>query len=170
MATQQRGDDPVDDKQEIQELHQLYAWAIDSRNPDLFDQVFTPDAVIDITPFGVFDRDSWRENARSGARRLDATMHFCGPAVIRVDEDRAISRCYFMAQHALNQLRPEPLIMIGGTYDDELVREGSRWWIARRTGTSLWWQGNPAVLVEGEQQGAFEWGPRRETPAWLTFG
>jgi hypothetical protein len=167
---EQKGDDPMDDKLAIQELHQLYAWAIDSRNPDLFNEVFTPEAVIDITPFGVFDRDSFRENSRANTQRFDATMHFCGPAVIRVDGDRAMSRCYFMAQHAINQLRPEPLIMIGGTYDDQLVRKEGRWWIAHRTGTATWWQGNTAVLVEGERQGGFEWRDRRDTPAWLTFG
>jgi hypothetical protein len=159
----------VNDKVAIQELHQLYAWAMDSRNPDLLNEVFAPGATIDLTPFGTFDRDTFREIARK-SNQFDAMMHFCGPAVIRIDGDRASSRCYFMAQHAVNALRPQPLIMIGGTYDDELVRDGTRWWITHRTGTATWWQGNPDVLVEGEQQGAFDWSPRRESPSWLTFG
>src|SRR5439155_17428632 len=92
-----------------------------------------------------------------GLPNIDATMHFCNAPVVKVTGDTATSRCYFMAQHVLNALRPDPFLMIGGTYDDELARIDGRWWITKRTGTSAWWQGNPAVLGSDVAIGAIEW-------------
>jgi hypothetical protein len=156
------------DYQEIQRVLGLYVIALDSRDLPLFDQVFVPDAQIILGGMGEMTPQSYREAATAGLGALDATQHHLGLPLIEVDGDRAHARCYFMAQHVRNDLAPNPFLLIGGWYTDDLVHTPAGWRIERRIGTALWYDGNPAVLGMGDfPMGAT---PRREghlPPPWL---
>jgi hypothetical protein len=155
------------DVHHIQQVLLRYPIALDTRQLELFGDVFATDARIDLHSIGVFDRDGYRRLCEQALFRLDATQHLIGPAAVTVDGDQARARSYYIAQHARNDLRPDPVLMIGGWYDDELARATGRWLITSRVGTSVWWDGNPAVLGSSELAGAQEWRAGRNCPSWL---
>jgi hypothetical protein len=146
----------------------LYVIALDSRELPLFDQVFTPDAQIILGGVGEMTRDSYKEMAVKGLGALDATQHHLGLPVIDLDGDRAHARCYFMAQHVVNALAPNPFLLIGGWYTDDLVRTADGWRITKRIGNAVWYDGNPAVLGMGDfPMGATPRGDGHKAPGWL---
>src|SRR5262249_4656617 len=105
--------------------------------------------------------------AEEGLGNLDATQHHLGLPLIRIDGDRAHARCYFMAQHVRNALAPNPFLLIGGWYTDDLVRTERGWRIGRRVGTALWYDGNPLVLGYEFPMGAVPRGDGHKAPGWL---
>ena len=155
------------DIHEIQQVLLKYPIAIDSRQLDIMDQLFTKDAQINLAGTGVFSVTEYKKLAGSVLPGLEATQHFCNAPVIHVDGDKAYTRCYFMAQHARNSLAPEPFIMVSGHYDDELVRANGEWRISKRTGTATWVEGNPAVISYPIAPGGLPWLDSRNCPAWL---
>ena len=156
------------DFQEIQRVLAIYVVALDSRALSLFDQCFTPDAEIVLAGVGTMTPESYKRIADEGLGALDCTQHHLGLPIIDIDGDRAHARCYFMAQHARNDLAPQALLMIGGWYTDDLVRTTGGWRIARRVGTALWYDGNPKVLGYEFPNGAAPRGEGHKAPAWLT--
>lgn len=154
------------DYQDIQRALATYVVALDSRELALFRQCFTPNAKIMLAGMGDMTTESYMKLAEEGLGRLDATQHHLGLPLIRLDGDRAYARCYFMAQHARNDLAPNGLLLIGGWYTDEIVRTGDGWRIAQRVGTALWYDGNPQVLGYDFPMGATPRGPGHTAPAW----
>jgi len=153
--------------QDIQRALAIYVVALDSRAFSLFDQCFTPDAEIVLAGVGTMTPESYRRLAEEGLARLDATQHHLGVPLIRIDGAKAHARCYFMAQHVRNDLAPNPFLLIGGWYTDDLVRTPAGWRIARRVGTALWYDGNPQVLGYDFPMGATPRGEGHGAPAWL---
>jgi len=156
------------DIQDIQRAIAIYVVAVDTRDLSLFDQCFVPDAQIILGGVGDMTPTSYREMAGPALGHLSATQHHLGLPIIELDGDKAHARCYFMAQHVRNDLAPNPFLMIGGWYTDDLVRTEEGWRITRRIGTAVWYDGNPDVLGMGNfPMGAT---PRAEghlAPAWL---
>lgn len=153
----------------IQQVLARYVIAVDSRAPELLRRCFTADAVIRLAGLPELTVDGYIAIAGEALPKLDATLHHLGLPAIMVDGDRASSRVYFMANHVRNALAPAPTgLMIGGWYDDELVRTDAGWRIGRRTGTALWAEGNPAV-IEGASYplGATPRGPGHAAPDWM---
>lgn len=148
---------------EIQQVLNKYPVALDSREPDLMNEVFAPKALVSIAGSPL------KERAPGGPdmTAFDASQHLLGPASIEVEGDHARSRCYFIAVHTKNSLRPDPHLTIGGWYDDEWQRIDGEWRITKRIGTPSWFDGNPAVLGYPIPPGAFEWSEHRNCPAWL---
>jgi hypothetical protein len=71
------------------------------------------------------------------------------------------------AQHVKNALAPSPYLMIGGWYDDRLASVDGQWLITVRTGTALWYDGNPEVLGYPMPAGALPPTPGHACPPWL---
>ena len=156
------------DIQDIQRALGLYVIALDSRELSLFDQVFVPGAPINLGGMGEMTPESYKEAAAKGLGALSATQHHLGLPVIELSGDIAHARCYFMAQHVRNDLAPNPFLLIGGWYTDDLKRTEAGWRITRRTGTALWYDGNPDVLgMGGFPMGATPRGEGHFAPAWL---
>jgi hypothetical protein len=159
--------------QELLDAHAIaqtlarYPIALDSRAFGLFDEVFTPDARIDIPGVGRCDRAGYRAACEAGLARLDATQHFVSPPALRIEGDRAFARSYLVAQHVANALAPRGTLLIGAWYDDELARVGGEWRITARTGNPVWWDGNPAVLGMQGVPPAYPRGPGHAGPPWL---
>jgi hypothetical protein len=157
------------DIEDIKRAIGLYVIALDSREIALFDQAFVPGAQIILGGMGEMTAESYKDIAAKGLAALDATQHHLGLPVIDLDGDRAHARCYFMAQHVRNDLKPAiPFLLIGGWYTDDLVRTADGWRIAKRIGTALWYDGNPDVLGMGNfPMGAVPRGDGHAAPAWL---
>jgi hypothetical protein len=157
------------DYQEIQRVLGLYVIAVDTRDLSLFDQCFVPEAEIILGGVGELTPASYRKMAGPALGQLSATQHHLGLPVIQLDGDLAHARCYFMAQHVRNDLAPEPFLLIGGWYTDDLVRTEQGWRITRRVGAAVWYDGNPEVLGMGDfPMGATPRAEGHRAPAWLT--
>lgn len=163
----------MEDLQYLLDAHRIgqcllkYPVALDSRDFDLLESLFAPDARIDIPAAGVFDPAGYRAVTEAGLGRLDATQHFVGQPVLRMEGDRAWARSYLVAQHVVNALAPAGILTIGAWYNDELVRRAECWLIAARTGNAVWWSGNPAVLGLDGIPNAFPRDAGHLSPAWL---
>ena len=152
---------------EIEQVLATYSIAIDTRRPDLLERCFAPGAELHLDGVGALDLEQYKERCRTALPALDATQHHLGVPAIRIEGDRASSRCYFVAQHVKNALAPRSALLIGGWYDDELARTAGAWRIARRRGSAVWYDGNPDVLGYAFPMGASARGPGHDAPGWL---
>lgn len=157
----------------IQQLLYKYVIAVDSRQPELLLDCFTEDARIELAGAPFASPKDFVSNTGGVLAGFDATQHDISAPLVQVEGDVAFSRCYFTAQHVRNDLVPEAFLLVGGTYDDELVRSEKGWRITQRIGTPSWMDGNPEVLnirgmfsVAGEV-GALERTEAHECPSWL---
>jgi len=155
------------DIHEIQQLLLEYSIALDARDLDFMDRLFTDDAQLNLVGDGVFSIAEYKKFASAAVPELDTTQHFCTPAVIRIEGDKAFSRCFFLAQHARNSLAPHSFCVVGGYFDDELVRRNGEWRIFKRNGTTTWVEGNTAVINFPIPPGGTPWSEARNIPAWM---
>ncbi len=155
------------DYEDIKRALAIYSVAIDSRDFSLFDECFTSDAEIVLAGMGEMTPASYREMAELGLAALDGTQHHLGLPLIKLHEDIAHARTYFMAQHVKNALNPNPCLLIGGWYTDDLVRTPFSWRICRRVGTAIWYDGNPQVLGYDFPMGAVPRHAGHAVPGWV---
>jgi hypothetical protein len=125
-----------EDRQDISEVLLRYATGIDRRNWALFRTAFTDDCELDYGEIGTWHGvDAVTESMETSHAMAGHTMHRLTNQVITVDGDGAEARTYV-----------DGLIVFGGTgsgvnaigfYDDEFVRTGAGWRIARRRFTPV---------------------------------
>lgn len=128
-----------DDRQDISDLLVRYATGIDRRDWPLFRTVFTDDCELDYGEIGAWRGvDAVTEFMTQTHAPAGHTLHRLSNQVITVEGDTAVARTYVDA-----------LIMFGdnqsggagangiGFYDDEIVRTGAGWRIARRRFTAV---------------------------------
>lgn len=151
----------------IQQILARYVIALDSRAPHLLLDCFTEDAAVSLGGMEIANIAEYAKLCETALPALDATHHHLSLPAIQVDGDRAVSRCYFTAQHVKNALAPDHSLLIAGWYDDELVRTPKGWRISKRTGTPSWINGNTAVLNYPIPTGAPPRGPGHDAPGWL---
>lgn len=137
------------DKAEIIETLNLYAFALDSHQFDLFDRVFTEDVRAEFGPAGAV----W-----SGLANLKRTfaefhdtltnhMHQMIGHNVHVNGDKANSFTYGNWLLVRDGAEGGSTWLGAGWYDDELVRTPSGWRIRDRIAKLVSWTGNPLVPV-----------------------
>lgn len=125
----------ISDRLEIQQLLTDYSTAIDKRQFNDLDQVFTPDAYIDYRAMGGID-GHYPEVKVWLAQILPnfpAYFHMLGNADIRVDGDIATSRTICFNPMKLSD--DGQVLFCGLWYDDEFVRTAQGWRMTRRSET-----------------------------------
>jgi 3-phenylpropionate/cinnamic acid dioxygenase small subunit len=125
-----------DDRQDISDLLVRYATGIDRRDWPLFRTVFTDDCELDYGEIGSWKGvDAVTEFMQHAHAMAGYTLHRLTNQAITVDGNKAAARTYIDA-----------VIMAGdnqagvnawGFYDDEIVRTGGEWRIARRRFTHV---------------------------------
>jgi hypothetical protein len=136
-----------DDKTEILEILNLYGFALDAHQWQLFDRIFTQDVIAEFGPAG----HAWiglADFKRSFAEfheRLDSHQHTMMGQVVHVDGDRANAFSYGNWLLRREAAEGGPTWLGTGWYDDELVRTDEGWRIARRVCRLQSWTGNPSV-------------------------
>jgi hypothetical protein len=125
----------ISDRLEIQQLMVDYASAIDQRQFDALDKVFTPDAYIDYRAMGGIDGrfpdvKAWL----SGVLPAFPTYnHMISNFSIKVDGDKATSRIVcFNPMIANIPGRGDHVMFYGLWYDDKFVRTPQGWRISER--------------------------------------
>jgi hypothetical protein len=133
------------DREEIKNLRVLYAHHLDSNNIEDLDQVFSDDAVVEVTvgrmegigairaglneAFQLFDRD------RQG---IYPFMHAIVNHWVRLTgPDSAEGRCYLIDFETASKADPNPLLLLG-LYTDEYRRIDGQWRITRTRLEVVW--------------------------------
>src|SRR5215470_11769043 len=125
----------ISDRLEIQQLLIDYSTAIDKRQFDDLDRVFTPDAYIDYRAMGGIDGrfpdvKAWLAQVLPN---FPAYAHMLGNFDVRIDGDTASSRTI-----CFNPMVPggdqKQVLFCGLWYDDEFVRTPDGWRIRRLCG------------------------------------
>lgn len=125
----------MSDRLEIQDLLTRYCDAIDSRDWDLLDTVFTPDARIDYAETGGAagsypEIKAWLPRA---LERFPAYQHMVAAPRLVIDGDAATSRTIlFNPMVHRDEAGQEQVFFIGLWYRDRLVRTAAGWRIAER--------------------------------------
>lgn len=129
------------DRLEIEATLIRYATALDTDRMELFDDVFTQDALVDYTASGGI-RGSYIELRRwllKAMSKFDAWQHLLSNMVIEIDGDRAdaMTDCY-------NPLAigdtpgDQRLLHVGARYHDRLLRTPVGWRIVERRLEVIW--------------------------------
>ena len=139
---------------EIQHLLATYVYAIDAKDFDRLDEVFTADAVIDYTATGGASGDfpaikRWLVTALAP---FPLTQHLIGLPLIQIDGDRASARTMLFnpMRRAGDGDGDERLFFIGASYVDELVRTAQGWRITRRSEADAWAKDAPSETQAAE--------------------
>jgi 3-phenylpropionate/cinnamic acid dioxygenase small subunit len=128
--------DDIRDRTEITQLLYRYARAIDDKDYETLNAVFTSDAAINYnvergTELPFRELGKW---LRQALRTFATTHHAITNPIIELDGDRAKSACHLTAAHVQVTLKGEKnYVVMHGHYSDELVRTPGGWRICRRT-------------------------------------
>ena len=132
----------ISDRLEIQDLIARYSYALDRRDFDALDELFTPDAVLDYRATGAI-RGSLAEMKGFVAEAFtmfDATQHLTTQTFIEFDDDgntaHAKSTCHNPMVFGGDN-KPKMMI-VGLWYVDTLVRTPDGWRFQERTEEQLY--------------------------------
>ncbi len=128
----------VTDRLALEQLAVDYAYAIDTRDFDALDRVFTPDAYIDYRAVGGIDGrypevKRWLGQALAGFPNY---MHLMGNCSYQIDGDRAVGKVACFNPMVV----PTPdgstqTMMLGLWYHDRYLRTAGGWRIGERVET-----------------------------------
>lgn len=125
----------MSDRLEIQDLLARYCHAIDLREWDLLDEIFTPDAHIDYTAVGGI-RGSFTEVKEWLATVLPSfsvTQHLAATTKLDLHGDTADARTILLNPMISTDERGDEHVLFAGLwYRDGLVRTDDGWRIAQR--------------------------------------
>jgi hypothetical protein len=123
----------ISDRFEIQQLLIDYSTAIDKRQFDDLDRVFTPDAYIDYRAMGGIDGrfpevKAWLAQVLPN---FPAYAHMVGNFDVRIDGDSASSRTFCFNPMVLGGEQNQ-ILYCGLWYEDEFIRTTDGWRMSRR--------------------------------------
>lgn len=126
----------ISDRLEIQNLFATYSFAIDDRDWDALDRVFTPDAQIDYSETGgakgsFAEIKAWLPGA---LERFPAFQHMVATTQLTLDGDRASSRTILFNP----MVHDGQTFFIGLWYRDTLIRTAAGWRISARYEQASW--------------------------------
>ena len=126
----------ISDRFEIQQLLIDYSTAIDKRQFDDLDRVFTPDAYIDYRAMGGIDGGfpevkTWLAQVLPN---FPAYAHMLGNFDVRIDGDTAWSRTICFNPMVLGGDQNQ-ILYCGLWYEDEFIRTAEGWRMSRRVET-----------------------------------
>ena len=124
----------ISDRMEIQDLMVRYSYAIDSRNWDALDDVFTADAFIDYSVFGgsTGDLPSTKEFLASAMPMFGSLQHMVSGTTITIDGDTAETKTQCHNPMTIGDGDDADLMVCGLWYVDKLVRTADGWRIKER--------------------------------------
>ncbi len=137
----------ISDRLEIQDLMVDYCYAIDTRDWDALDHLFTPDAIIDYSEMvGVKGTlPEIKAFLAASMEAISACQHIISTSKITIDGNRAWGRTICTNPMVL---KPDGHVFIVGLwYRDEFVRTPDGWRIASRYEENGWRYNVPAGLL-----------------------
>lgn len=139
------------DRQEIDDLLIRYATAVDTKDWDLYETCFTPDAFIDYESAGGIkgklpEVRAWLEKTLV---MFPMTQHVVCNRSVDLDGDAATARSVFYNPMGLPQEDSQILFFDGGYYNDKLIRTPDGWRISERIEESSYSTRLHKVLTPG---------------------
>lgn len=124
----------ISDRLELHDLLVRYSEAIDRREFDELDAVFTPDAYIDYRDTGGIDGrypqvKAWL--AETLPAYFERNAHMLGLPAIKLAGDTATARTFCFNPMVLKGDKPS-IMQVGVWYDDAFVRTADGWRLSRR--------------------------------------
>lgn len=124
----------LSDRAEIQDLLVSYCEAIDSRDWDALDDVFTKDAIIDYTEAGgargsLPDIKLYLDKALA---KFSGFQHMNGLPQIKINGDQATARTILFNPMIIDQNGAPHVFFVGLWYKDKLRRTQDGWRISER--------------------------------------
>ncbi|MDA8707753.1 nuclear transport factor 2 family protein [Hellea sp.] len=124
----------MSDRLEIQDLLAVYCEAIDGRDWDALDDIFTADATIDYTEAGgakgnLTDTKAYLAKA---LKPFAGMQHMLGLPVIKIEGDKAKARTTTFNPMVIEQDGKPHIFFVGLWYCDELIRTEQGWRIQSR--------------------------------------
>lgn len=136
----------ISDRLEIQDLLVAYSHAIDTRDWDALDEVFTSDAVIDYTEMGGARGDvaTIKEFLRSALDGFASFQHMVATSQVTLDGDRAHGRtiCHNPMVFDVGEGRTH-VMFCGLWYRDTFVRTADGWRIQGRSEERSYFHNRP---------------------------
>jgi 3-phenylpropionate/cinnamic acid dioxygenase small subunit len=132
------------DRLAINDLLVRYAWAIDTKDFEALDNVFTADAHIDYTATGgiagsLAEIKPWLAESLAA---FPATQHLLSNSEVTIDGDRATARtAVYNPMGAATREGPLHFFFLGGVYADQMVRTPAGWRITQRVEHFVWMDG-----------------------------
>ncbi len=134
------------DEREVVAVATRYCRALDTQDWPLLTTVFLTDATADLATTSLLvGVDAITNRIRTALESLDDCQHLVGNHEVVIDGDSATHRCYLQAQHVRVAAVGGPNYLVGGRYEDRMVRTPDGWRIAHRTLTVMWTDGNIVV-------------------------
>lgn len=124
----------IADKFEIQEVLTAYAHAIDARNFDALDDLFTADAQIDYSATGGISGGlgEIKPFLQSTLPMFKASQHFVTNPLIQLSGDTASCKSLLFNPMTMEREDGPHTLFIGAWYIDEFVRRAPGWRIQAR--------------------------------------
>lgn len=124
----------LSDRVEIQDLLARYTQAIDQRDWDALDLIFTPGALIDYSAMGgaAGGLDEIKTFLAGAMPIFEISQHLVGSSVVDIDGDTATARTICHNPMVLEGGDDPHLMVCGLWYRDKLVRTPAGWRIAER--------------------------------------
>jgi ketosteroid isomerase-like protein len=141
----------ISDRMELQELMVAYCYAVDRRDWDALDDIFTPDATIDYSEMVGF-RGTLAETKQflqQAMQQLAATQHIISTSQITIEGDLAHGRTVCTNPMVLHPNRHT--MIVGLWYRDVFVRTARGWRIQSRYEERCWTLNTPEGLLAPEQ-------------------
>ena len=137
------------DRTAIIDVLNLYAFALDSHQFDLFDLVFTEDVRAEFGPAGAVWQDlvNLKRTFAEFHKTLDNHQHQMMGHVVHVDGNKANAFCYGNWLLVREGTEGGSSWLGSGWYDDELVLTDRGWRIRDRIVKLVSWTGNPLVPI-----------------------
>ncbi len=137
------------DRTAIIDLTIAYCWAIDTHDWDALDDVFSNDVTAVLAAPLLTGVEAIKARIKAALDPLDDSQHMVSnhQVTIAPDGNSATCRCYLQAQHIRSDAaNGGPNFIIGGRYEDRMVRTPDGWRIQFRELVPMWREGNSEVL------------------------
>ncbi len=141
------------DRLDIIELQSIFAWALDSKDHELFARAFTDDFEASY-PGGatIRGRDAFAEFVLAVHESHDATQHLIANHWLIPEDDAVIMRSYVILSVLWKGCPGGDLFQGGAYYVDRVVRTDAGWRIASRSAHRVWQSGNMEILLSGRRE------------------
>jgi hypothetical protein len=149
------------DREEIRDLRILYAHHLDSNNIQALDQVFSADAVVEVTVGKMEGIDAIRSGLNDAFKLYDRDQQGSYPFMHAITNhwikltgpDTAEGRCYLIDFETASKPDPNPLLLLG-LYADEYKRINGEWRITRTRLEVVWPDRSSPQQASGQTEGA----------------
>lgn len=144
----------LQDHEQISQIRAQFAWALDTRDWELFGSLFADDVVADLTALGIPAGPTTRqiivESFQYAFRRPVeemATQQLYGSVFVDLAGDTATVRSYLLGHHHITGFPGGEDVALRAAYTDEVVRTEGGWKISKISIRVFSMVGNAAIFA-----------------------